>query len=132
MRERYARAVQAYRARSVRAETALVVVIDADNGDLDRRLQQLQEGLNQAGVAPRANDERIVHLIPRRNIETWILNLNGRSVDEDTDYRRERDIDKQIATAAATFYEWSRPNANHPEYCVPSLRAAIPEVRRLR
>lgn len=131
VREQFANAVGACRARSWRAETALVVAIDADNSDLNRRLYQLQHALTQAGLAPRTPGERIAHLIPKRSIETWILNLNGRDVDEDTDYSREHGIDEQITTAATNFFDWSRPNQAPPGHCVPSLRSAIDEIRRL-
>lgn len=131
VRERYANAVKAYRWRSAKAETALVVVIDADVVDVDRRLRQFRDALTYAGLNPRADDETIVHLIPRRNIETWILNLNGRGVDENTDHRHERDIGMQVTSAAATLYEWTRPNARLPDHCVPSILSAIPELRRL-
>ena len=131
VRERYGNAVAAYRARSSRARTALVIAIDADVGDLDRRIRQLQETLEHAGLAARTDDETIVHLIPKRSIETWILCLVGIQVDEVTDYRQRADVDNRIATSAQTFFQWSRPNAAPPAHCVPSLRAAIPEVRRL-
>jgi len=53
VRERYGNAVAAYRARSARARTALIVAIDADVGDLDRRIRQLREALEHAGSAAR-------------------------------------------------------------------------------
>jgi hypothetical protein len=129
VRERYARAVKAYRARSARAETALMVVIDADTGDVDRR--QFQGALDEAGVAACTGGEAIAHLVPKRNIETWVLCLSGRHVDEDADCRTEAGIDVLIAASAATFFAWSRVNITPPAHCVPSLLAAIPEVRRL-
>ena len=104
VRVNYAKAVRVYRARHARAETALVPAIDSDNGDSDRRTQQLQSALIQAALTPRAVDERIAHLIPKRNIETWILCLNGKTVDENTDYSQEGGIDDQIRPAAATFF----------------------------
>ncbi len=131
VRERYSRAVDAYRARSARARTALIVAIDADSGDVNRRGRQLQEALSQAGLTPRTDDETIVHLIPKWSIETWVLRLNGRVVEENNDYSAERSIDEQIKLAAETFFEWTRPNATRPDNCVPSLLTAIPEVRRL-
>jgi hypothetical protein len=131
VRERYAGAVAAYRWRSSRAQTALVVAIDANGGDVPRRLRQLQDALVEADLSPRRDDEEIVHLIPRRNIETWIVCLNGRTVNEDDDYTRDRDIDGQFQRAAAMLFEWSRDNAVPPRHCVPSLLAAIPELRRL-
>jgi hypothetical protein len=131
VRKRYAGAVAEYRWRLSRAQTALIVAIDANGGDVPRRLRQLQDALSEADLAPRRANEKIVHLIPRRNIETWILCLNGKTVDEEEDYTRERDIDAQFQRAAATLFEWSRPNAVAALNCVPSLHAAILEVKRL-
>lgn len=131
VREHYALEVQAYRSRSARASTALIVLIDSDRGDLDGRVRQLREALLQAHFAPRADAEKIVHLIPKRNIETWVLCLDGGPVDEQDDYTREQGIDAKIPAAARTFFEWSRPHSSVPPHCVPSLHAAFPEVRRL-
>lgn len=131
MRDRYVKAVESYRGRSARAGTALIVAIDADTGDADRRLRQFREALDQAGIAARSEREAIVHLIPKRNVETWVLCLGGRQVDENTDYSREAGIDELIKPAAIAFFEWSRLNVTPPGHCVPSLLAAIPEVRRL-
>jgi hypothetical protein len=105
-------------------------VIDADTHEVSHRLQQLQAVLD---------GERIAHLIPKRNIETWVLCLNdrqpnGQPVNEDEDYKHHnetRNIDELIKPAAAAFFAWTRPNAVTPAYCVPSLRSAIPEVRRI-
>ena len=128
VRERYAAAVRAYRGR--RAKTALIVAMDADVGDVDRRLVQLRSALSQAGWDARADGEAIAHLIPRRSIETWILCLTGSQVDEVTDYSREA-VDGQIAAAALTFFNGSRDNAVRPAHWVASLLSAIPEIRRL-
>ena len=118
VRDQYAELVQACRSRSSRANTALAVVIDADTDGIERRVRQLSVALEQAEQEARRDGEAIVHLIPKRNIETWILCLNGRSVDEQQDYSRQPGIDPLITPAAATFYDWSRPNANPPEHCV--------------
>lgn len=114
VRDRYANAVAAYRWRSSRAETALVVVIDADRGDANRRIHQLQDGLAQAGLDPRTAQEKIVHLIPRRNIETWIINLSGTPVDEEKDFRHAPRIDSQIVTSAQTLFEWAPAQHRYP------------------
>jgi hypothetical protein len=108
-----------------------VVAIDADTRDITRRARQLEESLASEGRSPRAPEERIAHLIPRRNIETWILNLNGNPVDEETDFHHAPGVDDLIDSAAQTLFEWTRPNAAIPAFCVPSLRFAIPEIRRL-
>jgi hypothetical protein len=108
-----------------RAETALVVAIDADTSSVVQRQQQFQ------GRATQTGGERIAHLIPKWSIETWILCLGGESVDEDQSYRRAAGIDEKISAAAATFFTWTRPNAALPPHCILSLREAIPEVWRL-
>jgi hypothetical protein len=108
----------------------LVVAIDADTGDISRRLRQFEVALKEAGLASRADDEAIIHLIPRRNIETWILCLNGSNVDEEEDHSQ-KNLDDEITVAAETFFDWSRLNAQIPNHCVPSLRTGIEEIRRL-
>lgn len=115
--------MEAYRARSHRANTALFVVIDADMGDVGDRTRQLREALEQ----PREANEAILHFIPRRHIETWILHLKGEDVDEFSDYHN-RDVDKLIPSAAAKFHDWV---AQPPTECLASLRAAIEEAGRL-
>jgi hypothetical protein len=129
VRERYAKAVEAYRSRSAR--TALVVAIDADTGSVDQRIRQLQDALTQAHLPQRSANERVAHLIPKRNVETWILCLKGEKVDEDTDYSRALDIDEEITAAAGTFFEWTRKNATVPGHRVPSIHSAIPEAKLL-
>jgi hypothetical protein len=129
VRERYANSVRAFRKRH--ADTALIVVIDAHAGDMNRRVRQLESALSGAQLSVRIAEEKIVHLIPRRNVETWILNLKGDRVDEETDFRRAPEIDDLIDAAAQTLFEWTRPNTAIPPHCVPSLRAAIPEIKRL-
>ena len=127
VRDRYARAVREYRRRSARAATALLVLIDADDQEPARRQRQLASVLDVA----RKDGERIAHLIPKRSIETWILCLDGRAVNEVEDYRRDPGIEDRIGPAARVFFGWTRRNADIPSHCVPSLRAAIPEAQRL-
>ena len=128
VRQRYASVVHEYRVRH--AKTVVIVAIDANGGDVDRRRRQLSESLMSAGEQPRADSEGIVHLIPKRNIETWILCLNGEQVDEDEDYKARVD-DQQIAPAARAFLEGTRRGVQPPCHWIPSLLAVIPEVRRL-
>lgn len=132
VRQHYAKAVADYRNRVAKAETGLVVVIDSDTVEVSRRHQQLEVELAKAQFAARGPEEGVTHLVPKRNIETWILCLSGISVDEVSDYKAKANGDgNSVKAAAETFYEWSRPNATIPAHCVPSLRLAIPEVRRL-
>lgn len=123
--DRYATAVREHRRRA--AKGALIVVIDADVNEVGHRTRQLDGLLRTAGLDPHGDGEAIIHLIPRRNIETWILHLNGQSVDEVNDEKRPG-VDKMVPDAAATLFEWG---GNPPAHCLPSLRAAIQELKRL-
>ena len=139
VRLQYAHSVEVYRAQAASPRTGIVVMIDADTGPVARRSQQLNAALAQAGADARGPNEKIAHLIPKRNIETWILCLNalrpdGQSVNEEKDYKNHsaaRRIGELIKLAAEELFKWSRNNAEIPQHCVDSLRAAIPEVKRL-
>jgi hypothetical protein len=131
VRARYARTVLAYRAQTKRVSTALIVVIDADKGGVATRRQQFQASLRESRVTARGDDEPVVHQIPKRNIETWVLCLTGAEVDEETDYHDRPRINEQIAPAAIAFFDGSRPSMQAPEHSIASLRSAIPEVQRL-
>jgi len=62
----------------------------------------------QAKQAVDVTREQIARLVPKRNIETWILCLNGQAVDEDTDYKRRRDDwTELIPEAAETLSKWT-------------------------
>jgi hypothetical protein len=106
VRERYAGAVCAYRARSAKAATALIVVIDADLDSVDRRADQFALKLQRRGLEPRRGDERVAQLIPGRHVETWIICLNGLPADEVTSYKTSlSDPDGQTRSAALRLYE---------------------------
>ena len=131
VRERFPIEVEACRIRQ--AETKLIVLIDADTLTVQQRSAQLDRALHDAGAQPIPNDTRdIARLIPRRNVETWILCLNDVPVNEDTDYKRTRDDWAELVrTAVDPLYAWTRPNAAVPQSCVESLRTGIRELERL-
>ena len=84
VRARVRKNVDACRARARRAATALIVMIDADVGEVLGRQQQLRDLLGP--IEARKDGEPIVHLIPKRNIETWVLCLTMTIVSENEDY----------------------------------------------
>jgi hypothetical protein len=131
VRARYARTVVAYHAQTKRVNTALIVVIDADKGGVASRRQQFQDSLRESRATARGDDEPFVHLIPKRNIETWVLRLTG-TVDEETDYHDRLRLDDRIDTAATAFFDGSRRNTRPPDHWIASLLSAIPEVQRLK
>ena len=132
--ERFAAETGEYRSRQARARTALIVMIDADTHTIEERLSQLDQALRGGGERSIAKDERIARLVPRRNVETWILCLNGeRDVDEDTDYTGERrNWHDLIPKAAEILCQWTQSKNAPPGHCVSSLRIGVRELKRLR
>ncbi len=133
VRKRFIEEVIAYRARQAKAKTALIAVVDADNHTVQDRLRQLDQVLKDSGKPIIHETEQVARLVPKRNIETWILCLpNVHAVEEETDYKRTRDNwNDLIPSAADMLFEWTRPNMELPNYCVASLRNGVMELSRL-
>ncbi len=124
--------VHAHRRRSSE-NIALVVGTDADEQSVQQRIQRLAEVLQEAGREARAAHERITLWIPRWNIETWLLFLNGQAVDEEANYKGQaREMD--IKAAARDFVRRFRRYVNDPgiENHLPSLVLAFEETRRIQ
>lgn len=118
--------------RSKHPKTGVVVHLDADNETVARRTTQLANMLTNAGQGAREPNEWISHAIPRRHTETWLCTLTGVVVNEEEDCKGQRrlaDFDAAVPQAALALYDLTRPNAPPP--ILPSLAAAIPELRRL-
>jgi hypothetical protein len=133
VRKSFAKEVSAYRIRQAKASTALIVVIDADTHTVQDRLNQLDQALRDAGKQRvDAGTEQIARLVPKRNVETWILCLTGQEVDEETDYKNAKDgWNKLIPQAAEALFQWSRPHADLPNRCIDSLQSGVRELNRL-
>lgn len=130
VRKRFAEEAVVYRSR--KARTALIVVVDADSYTVQVRLGQLDQALKDRGKPVVAEGERIARLVPKRNVETWILCLNETEVDEEKDYKRTQDNWNQlIPPAARTLSEWTRSGAEPPNVCIDSLRRGVRELKRL-
>lgn len=86
VRERYAEALKTYRTRGV--DHIVVVFIDADKFTPFERLQQLDQECAKQGIPARQPHEKLAIFIPSRNIETWLAHLDGKSVNENTNYPR--------------------------------------------
>lgn len=133
VRNSFAEEVSAYRLRQGKAKTALIVVIDADAHTVQDRWRQLDQALKDAEKPPvDVEHEKIVRLIPKRNIETWILCLIEQTVDEETDYKNTRnDWSELIPPAAETLFQWARQGVGLPSCCIESLRTGVKELNRL-
>jgi hypothetical protein len=131
----YPSEVQAHRKRASE-NLALVVGTDADTQTVPQRVQRLADTLQEAGRTPRTHQERIAIWVPKRNIETWLLFLNGSQVDEEGDYKnRAGGVDSKAVKAAARefvrrFRQWVRdPDAATN---LPSLVWAFEETKRIQ
>jgi hypothetical protein len=131
VRKTFAIEVSSYRGRH--AQTALIVVVDADTVTVQHRLKQLDQALRDSGketVDP--GRERIARLVPKRNVETWILCLNGHEVDEERNCKKEHyDWNDLIPLGAETLFQWTRSKAEPPDHCIDSLRNGVKELKRL-
>ena len=90
VRKEFVKRVSVYRDRQARARTALIVIIDADSHTVQDQFSQFDQALQDGGKQTVGGTEHIARLVPRRNIETWILCLNRQAVNEEDDYRRKR------------------------------------------
>ena len=84
VREQYPRQLRALRAATVNA--VMIVMIDGDAAGMAGRLRQLDESCRLSRITPRTEADRVVLLVPERNIETWLAYLSGTTVEEETNY----------------------------------------------
>ncbi len=84
----YATEVKAYRSQANHLSLALITVIDADRQEVQHIHHCLEGQLQNANIENRKTGERIALLVPKRNIETWIVYLQGTPVDEESDYKQ--------------------------------------------
>lgn len=130
VRQRLPSELRAYRDRSSRATTNLIVVMDADTGTVEQHTRELQQACRDAGLEPPAAGERVLFVIPRRNIETWLAYLRGEAVDEQTAYPKyqEQSDCKKDVDALSEMCRGQRPLSQG----VPlSLLTVCDEYKRL-
>jgi hypothetical protein len=131
--DRFPKELKACRQRhKAKANTLLIVLIDADNHSVEDRRRQLYDRVVSSGLDEFGASEPAVILIPKRHIETWICALVGNTVTEEEDCKPWEKPDKEIIRLAAqTLFDWSRPNATPGKTCVPSLQTALPEWNKI-
>lgn len=91
----------AWKSRCPSCTTLLVVVADADTKSIPARM----DCFPPRGDSPWGNLYVIV--VPKRNIETWVVLSNGTEVDETTDYKNSRTTASDVAkNAASRLLDW--------------------------
>lgn len=132
VREHYAAQVRAFRyCRGRRASALLIVMVDADMISVEARAAQLAAQLETNGLDPRADDEPIAILIPKRHVETWIRALLGEQVDEQKSYKRPKPTGSEIRQASEALFISTRPHSEPGDTAPASLIVAIPEWRKV-
>jgi len=129
VRRAFADDVREHRRRAARTRAVLVVMIDADTGTVKHRREQLALALTDGQIEPRHPDEPIALLIPRRNVETWVWHLLGRTVDEEKAHAKltGRESDCQPAITRFVALRADPTSATG----LPSLDEGVIESRRL-
>lgn len=129
----YAHELAEFRRRATRNPQfhRLVAVIDADAGTVAQHETELMATAAASEQLPRQPAEGILHLIPKRNIETWIHRLLGNAADEDADYKsqyaRQRSENGYCRPAAEALADLVRDPNQQPD--LPSLRVGVAELR---
>jgi hypothetical protein len=133
VREQYPVQVKALRPRAQYQDVALVVVIDGDGWTIPERQKQLADQLVTATLDPRAADEKIIHLVPCRNIETWIEYLKDitKAIDETKEYPKLTGRERECKKAVEAMARLCKSNQALGANCPASLAAAIAELKRL-
>lgn len=86
--DKYPEELRAYRAKK-HENLVFVVMIDGDRYSCGERIAYLNDErrLAECGMEARTAGERVGIFVPCRNIETWMVFLEGESVDEQKDYK---------------------------------------------
>jgi hypothetical protein len=131
--------VKACRRRNSYATTSLIVVMDADELSVEFCLNNLDGRLIGSGQdRVNSKQDRVARLIPKRNIETWILFLSCSGaatppLNEDEPYKHTKSEEQWmqlIPEAAKTLWAWTGNAAIRPENLLDSLRRGIDEIPR--
>jgi|ERR671932_684098 hypothetical protein len=122
--------VKAYRGNKGRVAIGLVVLMDADTGTLEARLNQLASALDEHEEEKRQSNEAIAIFVPKRNIETWIHYLQGETVNEEAVYAKFKNNEAVCKTAVEDLADRCY-SQSLPEDAPRSLQAACGELQRL-
>ncbi len=129
VRERYPDELKAIREIQ---NAYLIVVTDADRNSTAERRAQLDAACDEKQVPRRGDGDRVLVIVPRRNIDTWLHYLGGgTAVDETVRHPRLR-RESRCVTHANVLYRMCHETQRLDEDAPPSLRESCGEYRRLQ
>jgi len=133
VRENFRNQVEVYRYRAAKLKGGLilVVMVDADNIEVKTRMAQLEDLLPDK----RKPDEKILILVPQRNIETWVEYANvaydkNAALNITKDYKHSTQKPADYKVAAEQFAKQICPKGL-PKNAPPSLIIACDELNRI-
>lgn len=138
VREQFGRLAAKCRARHTRVSTGMFVLVDADKRTVQARLDELDRGLALIEQPPINASDPITRLVPKRNIETWILHLTATEdfrlgIHEDRDYKGSKsdgEWSALIPKASEAFLALTRSTASLPSSIIDSLQRGIRDLPR--
>jgi hypothetical protein len=131
VRQRFVHELKAYRSRSTRAQTCLIVASDADDLEVQERIQTFKQAGEEAQMSFRQDGERVVFVIPKRNIETWLAYLRGESVGEVAVYPK-YDSESDCKDQVTKLDQMCRRQTLELQPAPPSLIFACTEFQRIQ
>lgn len=130
VRDHFVNELRACRSRTARAATCLIVAADADEKSVEDRIQTFAVACADAGVPFRQDGERVLFIVPKRNIETWLAYLRGQLVNETEAYPK-YDTESDCRGQVVKLAQMCRRQRLEPEPPPPSLTSACAEFKRL-
>jgi hypothetical protein len=127
----FPRQLDACRKRQTRANTLLILVADANGRGVDERYHDLDRALAGAELGPIVSSDPLVVLIPKRHIETWIRATTRKPTNETDDYKSDEVGRAEVRGAAQIIHGWAHDSPSPDDDCIPSLRKAFPEWRKI-
>ena len=110
----------------------LIVVIDVDTGNVENRHKELETACTEEGIPLRGHkkDANVLHIIPRRDIETWLAYLGGMNVDKSTVYPKPKN-ESNYKEHERSLYNMCHRDQKLRESALPFLQEARNEYHKL-
>lgn len=125
-----------YRRKCNSRDIALVAATDADTISVQDRRDMLVRQCARTGIDPPCDDEKILLVIPKRNIETWLAYLRGEDINENDKYQKYKGSESKCKADVyklATMCESGRLEPPPPpslEQCCLSFQVFYARIRR--
>ena len=125
VREHFADEARNHFRNAKKRSSMLIAVIDADSGEAVEHYRELKSRAQ--------SDEGVFVFVPKRNIETWLRQLNDDSANEVDDYKSSyrSETGQAIFSAGEKFLKHVRSRPESDDRLLPSLALGVKEARRI-